>query len=148
MKKFISIFAVCLLIIPALCFTGCKNNRGAESVINRTYYVTKLMRDNQNVSASATNGNMRISFGNNYFKVEIGQEAVPAYYGFYTGTYSINDNDIALNIKTYGGIWSDAGTNSTKKDFVVKNLSYRKGNLFTEFISNNDILQYTFELPN
>ena len=151
MKKIIGIIAIilCIAIIPVFFLVCCKkDDYDTKSIVNRTYYVTKVMRDNQNVSTMATNDNMRINFGNNFFKVEIGQEAIPSSYGFYTGTYSIDENDISLTIKTYGGIWANAQSSSAKKDFVLKSLIFQKGKLHTEFINNNDILQYTLESPN
>lgn len=148
MKKFLSIFAVmCLLIIPSLCFVGCKNDDNAQTVINRTYYVTKVVKDGQNTSAYATKNKMRIVFMENNFKVEIGDSTNSTTYGYYYGTFEIDENNISLNISHYGGIWATAASDINLKDYIIKNLEYRSGKLHTEFINNHCILQYTFELP-
>lgn len=149
MKRFLSIFAIILIIIvPTLCFVGCKNKDTAKSVVNRTYYVTKVVKDGQNISSTATKKHMRIVFMEDNFKIELGDSVDTASYGYYYGTYSIDDNNITLNTKKYGGTLYNATTDKTKGDFVLKNLRYRSGKLYTEFINNHCILQYTLELKN
>lgn len=148
MKKFLSIFAIiCVLIVPSFCFVGCKNGSSAETVVNRTYYVTKVVKDGQNISSNATKNKMRVVFMEDNFKMEIGESTNPTTYGFYYGTYVIDENDIVLNISHYGGIWQLAASSTELKDYVIKSLTYRNGKLHTEFINNHCILQYTFELP-
>lgn len=146
MKKFLGIFVLLLAIIPALCFVGCKNNDTAKSVVNRTYYVTKVVKDGNNISSSVTNKHMRIVFMEDYFKIELGDPSNTSSYGYYYGKYEIKDEDIILTTTNYGGTLYNATKDKTKGDYLFKKLSYRSGKLFTVFINNHCILQYTLEL--
>lgn len=148
MKKFACIIALILVAIPMLCFAGCKNKDTAEAIVNRTYYVTKVVKDGQNISSTATKKHMRIVFMEDNFKIELGDAVDASSYGYYYGTYKIKENNITLKTTKYGGILYNATTDKSKGDFVLRELRFKNGKLFTEFINNHCILQYTLELKN
>ena len=147
MKKILAIIVVIVLIaIPFVLFAGCKkDNNNAESVRNRSYYVTSVKRDNEDITATVTENKIKIIFTTENFKVERGINTEPNY-GFYMGTYTIEEDKVILTTTSSGGTFAGINYTSLLKDYYFTTLYYKNSKLHTEFVNGNLIFQYTFEV--
>jgi len=147
MKKFINCFALILLLIPVIVFSGCKNSNNASSVRNRVYYVTKASHKDNDISKSFTDKNMKIIFQETTFMVEFSNENAIDY-GYYLGTYSTNEDVVVFTVTDAGGTYTNYENNPEKNFSVFSSLKYKKGKLYTEFVLNNSIYSFTLEVKN
>ena len=148
MKKVVCFLLAFLAIIPGIFLAGCKDKDTAENVRNRTYYVTMFKIDSVDKTSTKTNQKMRIIFTDDNFKMVIGEESNAATYGYYLGTYTIEDNTITLKTTKSGGTLENIKKSATLKDYLIETLYYNEGTLHSEFVNNGNIIQYQFKLPN
>ena len=148
MKKIFSFILVCLIIIPATILVGCGNDDyNAKNVRNKTYYLTSLIKDSANITSTLSEKNARIFFSEDHFKFEISNTTDTENYGYYLGTYTIDEGKFTLKATEFGGYLADAKTATAKQHLVLEKLNYYKDVLTIEFVCNNSIYQYQFKIP-
>ena len=148
MKKILNLFFVCCLILPVMCFAGCKGSTVAKNVKNKTYYVVSAQQKNNDISDYYVGKQMRIQFLDNTFKVEISTTDNSSNYGYYSGTFRIKDDIIYLTITEHGGYYLDYENLSEKQVSVFSSLRYIEGKLFSESVFNGSIYSFTLEQQN
>ena len=135
MKKFAFVFLI--LLIPAFMFVGC----GQEGVKNKTFILETAVMDESDVLHiyGSEGKNLRITFYNNTYKVEVGQEATLDY-DFYYGNYSFEENLATLaEIKNF---------ESEQENFAAFNfgqLKYENEKLTAEVTSSGSTYTYVFK---
>ena len=137
-KKWFYALAMVVLVIPALLFVGCGKTGTAKDVKNRTFYVKTAYKDMQ-VYQEAIDNNLRISFFDDYFKVEYGLENV----GYYLGTYTAENDTVELTTTDAGGGFT---LESIPTSIKFSHLKYSKSVLSIEFVDKGVVVRYTFEL--
>ncbi len=141
MKKFLSIVAIFLSLLPLVFFAGCKSKITAEYVKNRTYTVsmaTKNVKDNDR----AISGNFRIHFFDEHFMVELG-ESESKDYGFYIGTFEASKDEVKLTITEMSGTFKDGIP--SEFNLSLHPLRFESLELKTEYVcSDLVIVKYTF----
>lgn len=147
MKKILCFALTTLLLLPATLLVGCKNdNSSAKEVRNKSYYISSLTRNTENLTDTATSNNARIFFGEDNFIFEIAENG-SAQYGYYQGTYSVEGTKITLTITTFGGSLTNAKTTPALQFWVFDELKYKNGTLEDEFVLQNYIYQVKFTAP-
>lgn len=135
MKKFAFLFLI--LLIPAFMFVGC----GQDGVKNKTFVIeTAAMGESDVLHIYGAEGkNLRITFYNSTYKVEVGQEATLDY-DFYYGKYTFEKN-----IVTFA---EDKNFESDQANFAAFNfgqLKYENEKLTAEVLDGETAYTYVFK---
>ena len=144
MKKVFNILLVLTFLLPTILFVGCGKDNSALSVKNSIFYITKATCKGADISKPYTDAHMKIVFQEETFIVEY-SESGKEDYGYYLGTFTINDNIINFTITEAGGTYSNYENDKDKQISVFTSLRYQKKKLYTEFAKNAAIYSFTLE---
>jgi len=146
MKKILTLILSLVLIFPACLLVGCKDDKNnASSVKNTVYYITKVTKKTEDITKEYTDGNFKIIFQDKLFLAEIYDEKTPSKYGYYSGTYSTNEDKVNFEVTEAKGYYSDYKTVKTKGLSVFTSLRYKNGKLYTELVLDGNIYSFTLE---